>query len=417
MAIDDKSLRDKLAAARTHLILDKPFIGALIMRLPLQEANSEWCKTVATDARSFYYNREYIEALRPHELQFVMAHEAMHCALLHFSRRQNRVRHRWDLACDYAINPILIEEGFQPPPDALYMREYEGMTAEEIYPFIQDNDAAETLDQHLYDQQSDGDGEKGESRQSPANSAAAGQGRDDTNDGSDAAGGSQRGDSETKGRPPPLSEQERQELTSRWQQRVAGAAQQAEQAGKLSGQLSRMLDEMLQPQLPWRMLLARYLSQTARDDYSYSRPSSRRGHPAVFPSLRSQHLNIVVAIDVSGSVRDEEISQFVAEVNALKSALRARITLLLCDSALVGDSPHIFESWQEFNFKAKFPGGGGTDFRPVFEYAQMMDTQPDALLYFTDGRGQTPKLAPTFPVIWLLKGRGKVPWGQRVQLN
>ena len=53
----------KLTAARTRLIIDKPFLGALVLRLPMEEADSEWCKTTATDARKFYYNAEYIDCL------------------------------------------------------------------------------------------------------------------------------------------------------------------------------------------------------------------------------------------------------------------------------------------------------------------------------------------------------------------
>ena len=58
-----KSIETKLAAARTRLILDKPFLGALVLRLPMQEVDALWCPTTATDARKFYYNRDYIEAL------------------------------------------------------------------------------------------------------------------------------------------------------------------------------------------------------------------------------------------------------------------------------------------------------------------------------------------------------------------
>jgi predicted metal-dependent peptidase len=82
----------------------------------------------------------------------MLAHEALHCALSHFARRQHRVKHKWDLACDYAINPLLIDDGLTPPPNALVMPPYKGMTAEEIYPLIDDNDQSETLDKHAYDQ-------------------------------------------------------------------------------------------------------------------------------------------------------------------------------------------------------------------------------------------------------------------------
>ena len=170
-----QKLEHKLSAARTRLILDKPFIGALALRLPLKVADPAWCPTTGTDARAFYYNPAYIHALRTEEIQFVMAHEALHCALSHFARRQHRVKHRWDLACDFAINPILIAEGLQPPPGLVTMPQYEGMTAEEIYPLLDDNEQAETMDQHLYNKQ-DNPAEGGQSQtDNPLDSQSSGQ--------------------------------------------------------------------------------------------------------------------------------------------------------------------------------------------------------------------------------------------------
>ncbi|MCB1829641.1 MAG: hypothetical protein KDI35_05755, partial [Gammaproteobacteria bacterium] len=80
-----------------------------------------------------------------------------------------------------------------------------------------------------------------------------------------------RSDGSGQSEPQPLTPDERETLSVQWQQRLAGAAQQAMQAGKLGGALARMIDHLLQPQLPWRMLLARYLTNSARDDYSYMR--------------------------------------------------------------------------------------------------------------------------------------------------
>ena len=156
---DKQDIETKLAAARTRLILDKPFLGALVLRLPMIEADPEWCSTTATDARDFYYNHKYIESLTLDETQFVLAHEALHCALSHFARRQHRIKHRWDLACDYAINPLLIKDGLKPPPNVLLLDVYEGMTAEEIYPCIEDLDE-ETLDHHIYDNENEQEGDQ-----------------------------------------------------------------------------------------------------------------------------------------------------------------------------------------------------------------------------------------------------------------
>jgi predicted metal-dependent peptidase len=404
-------LETKLAAARTRLILDKPFLGALVLRLAATAADPKWCATTATDARRLYYNAEYVRALDLEQLQFVLAHEALHCALSHFARRGHRIKHRWDLACDHAINPLLVEDGLRPPPGVLIEDSFKGMTAEEIYPCIEENSAEQPMDRHLYDEQ---EGEGGTGPQDPDSAHDEGGGTAD-------GGGSQPEAEldEHSGRasqPPPLTAAERETLSVQWQQRMAGAAQQAMQAGKLGGSLARIIDHLLQPQLPWRMLLARYASATARDDYSYARPSRREG-AAILPSLRSAEVNLVIALDVSGSVSDEEVREFLAEINALKGQIRARITLHACDVRLAQDGPWLFEPWEEFRAPREFQGGGGTNFRPIFDWIDTLGQEPDLLVYFTDAQGQFPDAEPHYPVIWLVKGKAKVPWGTRIQLN
>ncbi len=148
-----KDAKMQLTAARTRLILDKPFIGTLVLRLPLVEGDPIWCETAATDAKKFYYNKTYIESLNTSQVEFILAHEALHCALSHFARRQHRLKHLWDLACDYAINPLLVSEGLDKPPGVWIEDSFEGMTAEEIYPYIKENTDEMPLDKHIYDQQ------------------------------------------------------------------------------------------------------------------------------------------------------------------------------------------------------------------------------------------------------------------------
>ncbi|MGD9385940.1 MAG: VWA-like domain-containing protein [Thioalkalispiraceae bacterium] len=406
-------IENKLAAARTRLILDKPFLGALVLRLPMIMADPEWCKTTATDARKFYYNPEYVEQLTLSETQFILAHEALHCALSHFARREHRIKHRWDIACDYAINPLLINDGLQAPPGSLFERSYDGMTAEEIYPYIEDNENQETLDQHLYDKPDDQHRDKDQSQEPPPPQP---ENKDDEDKG---ASPQQQPDEETQGapQPPPLSHDEQDNLSVQWQQRLAGAAQQAMQAGKLSGDMARLVDFLIQPQLPWRMLLARYMTALARDDYSYTRPSTRRGDPAIFPSLRSSQVDVVIVLDTSGSISENEMKEFISEIDAIKGQMRARIILHACDAELAEKGPWTFEPWEEFNLPGDIQGGGGTDFRPVFEWAETLDRSPDLLIYFTDAVGRFPEAAPYYPVIWLVKGKQPVRWGQRIQLN
>jgi len=516
------AIETKLAAARTRLILDKPFLGALVMRLPLTAADASWCPTTATDASKLYYNPAFIDSLSMEQTQFMLGHEALHCALSHFTRRQHREKPRWDLACDYAINPLLLEDGLEPPPECEIFGEFHGMTAEEIYPLLRENEDKKTIDRHLFDPDNDGSGNGGQpgdnpqrpvdQRESSDEDAGEGQQEDEREpqnvspeqqddqqpeeegestdqDNGDAgpvghrkqqaessepageqpqphdeeqpsdrnagdggptdrrnqqgdgvphlqnappdgqgddpqASGSAANDSGTDGdqqgqggdAPPPLSNEQRETLEVQWQQRLAGAAQQARQAGKLGASMARLIDHLLQPQLPWRMMLARYMTAVARDDFSYTRPSRREGS-AILPSLKSAGVELAVAVDTSGSIRSEEINEFLTEVSALKGQLRARVSLLACDDQLSEESPLIFESWEEFCSPDELHGGGGTDFRPVFEWIELQGRDPELLIYFTDACGRFPQREPNYPVLWLVKGKEHVPWGQRIQLN
>ncbi len=394
----------KLSAARTRLILDKPFLGALVLRLPMKQADPKWCPTTAIDARAFYYNKSYIEALTLAQTQFVLAHEALHCALSHFARRRHRDKHRWDIACDFAVNPLLLQDGLTPPPNALYLEEYAGMTAEEIYPLIEEHSDQQPQDRHIYDDQT------------PPRTRDRAHTPDPEAQPPPSPDARRRAEAGGAPRPPSLDYDERNRLETQWRQRLAGAAQQALRAGKLGGLMARMVDHLLQPQLPWRMLLARYLSMCGREDFNYSRPARREGD-AILPSLRSARVDVVVGVDTSGSITREEMDQFLAEVDAIKGQLSARVTLLPCDAQLASGAPWVFEAWEALRLPTQIHGGGGTSFVPVFEWVASRSVSPDILVYFTDAQGAFPGQEPAYPVMWLVKGKSAVPWGQRVQLN
>ena len=392
---DTREIQTKLGAARTRLILERPFIGALVMHLPLVPVAAAWCETVATDARALYYNPAYIAALTLAEIQFVLAHEAMHCALGHFARRAHRLRRSWDVACDHAANLLLIDEGLRPPAGALANPDFRGLSAEEIYPLIPPEPAESTLDRHLFDGH-----------------------ETDPHPGAPGKDGEVRWpDSGRAAMPPPgAGLDERAELAQRWQSRIVSTAQQARRAGRLGESWLRLVDGVIQPQLPWRMLLARYLMSTARDDYSFQRPPRREGD-ALLPRLSSGEVDLCVALDTSGSIGADELAQFVSEVDAIKGQVRARVTLHACDERLDPRGPWEFQHWESIALPREIGGGGGTRFLPVFDWIAAGHRQPDLLLYFTDAEGEFPRHAPAFPVIWLVKGKGRVPWGQRIQLN
>jgi predicted metal-dependent peptidase len=421
MAQDISALETKLAAARTRLILEKPFLGALVMHLPLKASDPKWCETTATDARAFYYNPAYIARLTLEQTQFALAHEAMHCALSHFNRRGHRIRHRWDVACDYAVNMILDEERMQPPDEALMNATYRGLTAEEIYPLLHEDPPEKTQDMHLFDNDTS-DGQEGEPQEQDM---GQGKGDQQNEDSSDGQGGQPEEEQDADNEPqqsaeaedsPPPPPPDPDKLDEQWKSRLAAAAQAARQAGKLSQSMMRLVDDLLSPQLPWRALLARYMMNAARDDYSFQRTSRREGD-ALMPRLYSQSVKAVVVMDTSGSVTREELQEFLTEIDVLKAQVRADVTLHACDDKLDPNGPWRFAMWEAMTLPGEISGGGGTDFRPVFDWLEAEGQSPDLLVYFTDAQGRFPDTEPGYPVVWLVKGKAQVPFGTRIQLN
>src|SRR5215469_12739553 len=120
----------KLIKARVQLLFSHPFFASLCLRLRFIPDAVE---TMETDGRAIYYSEKYVESLSPAELEGVLAHEALHCALGHHCRRGKRTPERWNDACDYAVNPIILTNDLVLPAGALIKKEYEGLSAEEIY--------------------------------------------------------------------------------------------------------------------------------------------------------------------------------------------------------------------------------------------------------------------------------------------
>ena len=377
----------RLTSARTRLIMEFPFLGVLAMKLPLKAADPSWCATVATDARALYFSAAWIISLKEYEVRFAIAHEAMHCALAHFVRRKDRNKHRWNIACDFAVNSVLTEAGMARPVEALFDRKLSKLTAEEIYQLIDNDYHGSTLDVHLDEDGSNSNLVKTDSS-----------------------------DSELSTMPEVPSFQVTESLVRQWRQRLAAAAQHTLRTSYASESTKRLINRLMRPKISWRELLSPYFMSMAFNDYSYDRVSRREGD-AILPRLRSRSSNVHVVLDTSGSIKSSELTDFVAEINSMKSIAGMDVTLHACDMSLSKQGPLHYPSWQAMEIPEYLPGGGGTDFRPIFDLIYNNDIRLDLLIYFTDGAGPFPAQIPEFPVIWVIKGYRKPPWGIHVTLG
>jgi hypothetical protein len=130
MTTDPKTRRN-VVRARSELVLDYPFFGHLALQMTLVEDCH--CDTAWSDGRTLAYNPHYARMLSREKLKGLMGHVVMHPACRHHLRRNGRDPETWNMACDYAINWILLEAGLTLPDGYLDDPDLRGKTADDIY--------------------------------------------------------------------------------------------------------------------------------------------------------------------------------------------------------------------------------------------------------------------------------------------
>src|SRR3984957_4929350 len=154
-------VKQRLSAARATLVLDHPFFGALALRMKIEEETKGRTRAMATDGRGIFYHKDYVTGCSDLELVGLLAHEVMHPAMQHHTRRGNRDPELWNDAADYAINPILTEAGFALPGNVLNDPQYRGMTAEQIYDALNQPRSGGDEEEKGQDDNQAGDGQVG----------------------------------------------------------------------------------------------------------------------------------------------------------------------------------------------------------------------------------------------------------------
>ena len=130
---DSEQVKRNIVQSRVRLLLNHPFFGNLATRLLIKDA-TDWCPTAAVDGKHLYYNKNFLGALDDKELDFVIAHEVMHCVYDHMERRTTKDAQYWNMAGDYVINRDLIAQNIGTmPKEGLYDSKYDDMFTDEIY--------------------------------------------------------------------------------------------------------------------------------------------------------------------------------------------------------------------------------------------------------------------------------------------
>ena len=346
---------------KAKLLLDYPFFGTIASGM--ENVVNDNIESFATREGRFEYREGYMETLTENQKTFALCNGALHEALSHSQRRGNRSPWLWNMACDYAINTLLIESGFEAPPAITYDKRFGNLSAEEIYTEL----ALEFLDQEQNDRDSD-------------------EGRDD------------------EGLDEKLSRAQREK--------------RSQEAMEKSDPLSEAIHHLIQPRtksfIDWRSELREGVGGHYISDYTLIPPSKKLLYSGVYlPGVHSRHLEIAIAIDSSGSVDELLLAQFIAEVESITELFGSyTIDLIVCDERI---RSHVrFERGEAITYALS--GGAGTDFRPVFELIESWMHRPKILLYFTDLEGKFPPYEPPYEVLWIAPVLMEVPFGRVIEI-
>jgi len=400
-------VRQRLSAARAALVLDHPFFGALALRMAMEEETKGRTRTLATDGRSIFYDQAFVKGCSDLELIGLLAHEVMHPAMQHHTRRGDRDPSLWNDAADYAINPILSEAGFTLPGDVLNDPKFRGMTAEQIYDALNqphgEGDA---------DEENQHDDRTADSGQDNAEGAESGNGDGDDNDdvGEDTDTGVAHKVGAVFDAPDPAQQE------AEWQVAVIQATQAAQMMGQLPGGMAQAVEQATRPRIDWKALLRRFVQQFASADYSWRMPNRRYIAGGIYlPELRSESMPaIVVAVDTSASTASV-LPIFKAELQSIVDECLPEATIVIMADAAVQRVDR-FERGDTLEFNVE--GLGGTDFRPVFEHVDREQVNPACLIYLTDGDGCYPDEPSDYPTLWAITSPNRqAPWGETVTID
>jgi predicted metal-dependent peptidase len=349
---------DRIITARIGLLLRHPFFGNMATRLRVVAAD-EWLPTAAVDGRNLYFNTQFFNAMNNKEIEFVIAHEILHCVFGHLIRREDRNAVLYNIAADYIANNLLVREKIGEKPkvvDCYQDFKYDNWTSEEVYDDLfkktkeQLDKLGELLDEHI-------DWEDGE----------------DEKDGK----GPKR---------PRYSKDEMSKIRDEIKESMISASQSAG-AGNTPGDIRRMIQELTEPKMNWRQLLRQQIQSTIRNDYTFSRPSRKGWHTgAILPGMNfDETIDICVSIDMSGSIGDAQAKDFISEIKGIMDEYKDYKIKLWCFDTKVYNEQDFTADGGDSLTEYEVMGGGGTDFMANWAYMKENGISPKKFIMFTDG--------------------------------
>lgn len=422
MDLSDEKKREfikRLLLSRMRILCNNGFYGLLLMHMVFSV--DENCETAATDGRRIIFGPKYLDELSDPELDFIMMHEILHVVLQHCFRQGDRDNEQFNIACDIVVNSnILLSENMDLKaitlkkygtlihiaPDGKEGYEY---TAEQVYDMLPPPQKKRKPKPDLTGK--------------PGKGSALGRAKQEQAKKSDDPA---VWDDHTRWG----MDEEDDTIRDVWVKRFEDACEAisirdpSNQRGLLPLFAERLFKQLRKPQTDWHLILNEFI-QEELVDYSFTPPDRRfDDSPFFLPDFNDKDdivEDILFMIDTSASMSNDMITAAYSEVKGAIEQFDGKLKgwLGFFDAAII--EPRPFASLNEFRI-IKPAGGGGTDFKIIFEYVHkhMQDKLPVSIIILTDGFAPFPKekLSMGIPVLWLLNNDTvDLPWGKVARIT
>lgn len=344
---------------KAHIALMKHKETALYSGVMLMGKNSviEDNVTAYTNGVDKKYGREFISKLTDAQLRGLILHENLHVALKHIPRFKKEFKDNAqaiNVATDYAVNDVIMNlkdrDLCHLPEGGLYDAKYHNWSVREIYEDLkkqqkQNKDSGQgeslgkTLDEHDF-----------ENAQS-------------------------------------MTDEEAKEMSSKIDKalREGGIL-----AGRMGAKIPRVIGDMLEPKVDWREVLREFVNNATKgsDEYTWRKFNKRQmANDIYLPSMENESIGeLIVAIDTSGSIGGQELTEFASELASICSvATPSKVRVLWWDTEVHGEQVFLPEHYGNIKELLKPQGGGGTKVSCVSEHLNKQRVEAEAIVVFTDG--------------------------------
>lgn len=442
-----------LSNARRALLLRYPFIGSLLMRMDIVPVRDLRVRTACTDGTKVYFDIDFLGSLTNEEQIFVLGHEVYHCVLSHLVRLQSRDPQLFNIATDKEVNNLLRQDGLTPPANLLFPEGDEiGKNAEMIYELLlkkmkkqakksnsgDKNDGSSNGSSSYGNSSSSGNGDSSSSKTKKLSGQFdRHQYRNQEDQAKDGTGNGEEGSDSSNvvtdkwgevGFDKDYSPSIPKDFADKMREAVISSAQQVErQQGHLPAHIASIVKGLMKSEIKWQELLAQFVTKCIGSGRKWLPPNRRYVYKnAYLPSRRSEKIKGTVVFDTSGSCQGD-LKKFLTELVGLVNSFGDyELNIIMADAAV--DSCEHYDSSEnplvvdgDGSVEWVFSGGGGTSFKPAFDYILDNGIETDFVIYLTDGFGDCYSKNPLgIPTLWLLTKDGSKDfcnWGEKIRFQ